>query len=395
LQQAAIEGVAGAGADVIDIGMCTTSMFNFAVSSQAHVDAGLMVTASHNPPEYNGIKMALSSGMPVPGMEMLEAVQEADKASEADKARRTGTVSDQDVLEPYLAKCLEGSTLDLSGAKVVVDYGNGMGAMSVRPLLQRLGATVVELYPEPDARFPNHEANPAKEETLADLKAAVVREGADIGIALDGDADRVAFVDNEGVTVRGDQTLALLARDLLMRERGARIVYSPNQSWATTDAIREAGGEPVECPIGRTYVIKTMHEAGAPLGGELSSHFMFREFGSLEAVDYAIVRLLDIWKRSGLTFAELVRPLRRYPNSREVNIEVSDKAAVLRRLREVYAPLASVVNELDGIRCEYGRDWWFIVRPSNTEPLLRLTVEAKSEELMNEKRDELVAFMTS
>ncbi len=399
LEQAAIKGITSMGAHVIDIGLCTTSMFNFAVSSQPHIDAGLMVTASHNPAEFNGIKMALASGLPISGTEILDAVVGVGFASPSKlersgvPAHSNGIVTEQNILSEYIDKCLAIENLpNFSGTKLVIDYGNGMGAMSVRELCKRLNIEVIELYPEPDARFPNHEANPAKEETLSDLKAAVIRERADFGIALDGDADRVGFIDNEGKSLRGDLTLALLSKEVLSRKPGSKIVVAPNQSWTTIDAISEYGGVPFECRIGRKFVVEAVQNQGAVLGGEVSSHFFFEEFHGLEAVDHAIVRVLSIWKQSGQTFAELVRDLRKYSNSGEVNIEVQNKQQVLDRL-EQYEVNASKVDKLDGIRCEFDRDWWFIVRPSNTEPLLRLIVEAKSQELMEQKRDELVALI--
>ncbi len=397
---AAIDGITSMGASVVNIGMCTTSMYNFAVASRDDIDAGLMVTASHNPPEYNGIKMAMGNGYPLSGIDMKDLICETtfpspSKGEGQGEVYGAGSVAEFDLLPSYLDKCLDGIQPDaFAGMKIVVDYGNGMGALSVRPLLERLGATFSELYAEPDARFPNHEANPAKDETLADLKAAVLRENADLGIALDGDADRVAFVDDEGRTVRGDQTLALLAREMLATRPGASVVVAPNMGWATTDMIAESGGTCVEDKVGRTLVIKAMHASGAVLGGEVSSHFFFEETSNLEAVDYAIVRVLSLLKSTGGTFADLVRPLRRYVNSGEVNREVHDKAATMAAIEAKYAPIATKTNKLDGIRCDFDRDWWFIVRPSNGEPLLRLIVEAKTEDLMKEKRDEIVALMT-
>ncbi|MCX6715225.1 MAG: phosphomannomutase/phosphoglucomutase [Candidatus Uhrbacteria bacterium] len=389
LEAAAIEGITSMGANVIQIGLCSTSMFNFAVSSQEHIDAGLMVTASHNPPEFNGIKMALGSGLPISGLEILEEIQKCIVAGDVQK----GMVTEQDILSVYIDKCIAVENLpDLSGTKLVIDYGNGMGAMSVRELCKRLKIEVVELYPEPDARFPNHEANPAKEETLADVKAAVVREGADFGIALDGDADRVGFIDNKGESLRGDLTLAVLSKEVLARKPGSKIVVAPNQSWTTFESIEQNGGVALECRIGRKFVVEAVQKQGAVLGGEVSSHFFFEEFHGLEAVDHAIVRMLSIWKQSGLSFADMVKPYRAYTNSGEVNIEIHNKEQVLNKL-EQYASSATKVNKLDGIRAEFDHDWWFIVRPSNTEPLLRLIVEAKTPELMEEKRDELVALI--
>lgn len=389
LMKAAIQGITSQGANVLEIGMCTTSMFNFAVSHYEDVDAGLMVTASHNPAEYNGIKMGLSNGLPISGSVMLSLIQEDMSPAEA-----AGWVEKRDILNDYLDIVIERADApDLTGTKLVVDYGNGMGSVSVQPLLERLGVEVVELYAEPDASFPNHEANPAKEETLTELKRLVVAEKADFGVALDGDADRIGFVDNEGNSLRGDLMLAVLAKEILKKRPGGKVITAPNHGWAAKKAITEAGGEAIDVRIGRTFVIEQMHENGAILGGEISSHFFFEEFNGLEAVDYALVLALSIWKRSGMTFADMTRDLRSYVNSGEVNVEVEDKDVVISRIKETYVSQATLVNEMDGIRCEFNEDWWFILRASNTEPLLRLTVEAKTEELMQEKVEEIRGMM--
>ena len=391
LQLAAIDGITSMGANVIDIGMCSTSMYNFAVSSQEHIDAGLMVTASHKPPEYNGIKMALASGLPVSGVEILE---ELNKQHQPEANVLKGSVTEQDVLSTYIDKCISvANPPDLSGIKIVVDYGNGMGAMGIREVCKRLHIEMIELFPEPDAHFPNHPANPAIEETLDVLKATVLREKAMLGVALDGDADRIAFIDNEGFSLRGDLALVVFAKEILLHVSGAKVVVAPNQSWTTIDSIVEAGGELIESPIGRTFMIRKMAEFDAVISGEVSGHFFFPEFSNLESVDHAFVRMLSVWKNSGVTFADFVRPLRAYHNSGEINFEVHNKAKILAALKETYGSKATRVNELDGIRCDFDRDWWFIVRASNNEPLIRLIIEAKTEESLNEKRNELVAFV--
>lgn len=391
LAEAAIEGALAMGARVVDIGLTTTSMFNWAVTSQG-VDIGIMVTASHNPAEYNGMKLANSTGQPISGEELYGFVLE-----DFTDAPERGQVETRDLLDAYLDAVLEaaGELPDFSGTKLVVDYGNGMGSYTVKPLLARLGVDVIELYPELDARFPNHEANPAKEETLVDAKNALEVNHADFAVATDGDGDRIGFIDNEGVTLRGDQTLALLAELVLSKHAGAKIVVAPNHGWASTDFMKNLGAELINERIGRTFVIRKMHETGAVLGGEISSHFFYNKFHNLESIDFTMLLVLSIWKTSGKTFAELARPLRQYVNSGEINEEIEDKAAALARIKETYAPNASVVDEIDGIRCEFGRDWWFIVRPSNTEPLLRLTVEAANEDLLQEKTNELLALMKS
>lgn len=389
LAEAAIAFFLDQGVDVLDIGMCTSSMYNFAVTSRTDVGAGFMVTASHNPAEYNGIKMAHSNGLPIAGTEVLAHAEDMLVVSGA-KGKR----DKYDVLGEYLEQCFVlAKTPDVRGVKIVVDYGNGMGALSIRPLCERLGLDVVELYPEPDARFPNHEANPAKEETLTDLKKKVLEVGAVFGVAIDGDADRIAFVDNEGRSIAGDLALALMVNDRLAAHPRGKILYSINASWALTDAIRSAGGEPVPCPVGNTNIIKLMQEHKGILGGEVSSHFFFPEFHNLEAIDFAFLVVLGIWKCSQKTFADLVRPLRTYFNSQEMNYEVEDKEAVIAVLQKAYEERATTCIAIDGLRYEFDHDWWILVRKSNTEPLIRVTIEAKSAELLEEKKGEVRAHI--
>lgn len=390
LMAAAIRGIVSVGVDVVDIGLTTTSLFNYCFASLGKEAAGMMVTASHNPAKYNGLKFYDCDNLPVSGKTMKDWLEE-----EVAPAATAGSVAQRDFLDEYLNQCLSlAGCPDFSNVKMVVDYGNGVCAMTIRPILERVNVEVVELYPEPDANFPHHEANPAKKETLDDLKTVVQRERADLGVALDGDGDRVAFVDNEGRGLGGDLLLALLAKEILFNKPAAKIIVSPNQSWAAFDSIIESGGTLVACPIGRTNILVAMKKEGADLGGEVSGHFFWKELSDLESVDYTILRVLSLWKKSGQTLADLVRPLRRYANSGEVNLELSDKEGAIKKLEDVYASRATQVNRLDGIRCEFGRDWWFIARLSNTEPILRLTVEAKSEELMKEKVEEVVKLIT-
>ena len=390
LAKAAIEGIISMGANVLDIGMCTTPLFGYSVRN-LDAQAGLMVTASHNPPEYNGMKFADKQGLPISGKSMLP---EMEKDFIFDGA--VGAVSSADALERYLQDCLGWSGIEQArGTKVIADFGNGMGAMTVRPLAAKLGIELIEMYAEPDARFPNHEANPAKEETLKDIQKKIVEEGADFGIALDGDADRIAFIDNEGKTLNGDLTLVIFAKDVLERFPGAKIVVSPNQSWMTMDTIRELGGELIESPIGRTLMIQKMVEVDSAVSGEVSSHFFFKEFGCLEAPEHAFVRILSTWKKSGETFADFVRPLRKYANSGEVNFEIPSKEIVLDLLRTTYVDHATSVNTIDGIRCDFDREWWFIARPSNNEPLLRLTIEALNQDALQNRIHEMSSLLES
>lgn len=390
LAAAIAQGVTEMGANVIDIGLCTNSMFNYALSSMPEVDVGTMVTASHNPAEYNGIKVTRASGDPIAGQELFDFVQ-----GDFEPAETPGQVEQKDVLDDYLKKCLEGDLPDLSDVKVVVDYGNGVGVLSIRPLLKRLGVEFIELYPEPDANFPNHEANPAKEETLNDLKAEVLEHNADLGFAFDGDVDRLKIIDEKGESLRSDLFLALVAQYLLKDNSGAAVISTANMSWTVKEVVEDAGGKCFEAVVGRTNVIKLAHKHNAIVGGEVSGHITFREFNNLEAIDYAVVLTLKLWKESGQKMSELVAPLQKYFNTGEVNIEVSDKEKVFRKIEETYVPQATDVDQSDGVKCAFGREWWFIARPSNTEPVIRVNVEAPTEALMNEKLDEIVKLMKS
>jgi phosphomannomutase len=385
LQTEAIRGIRSMGADALNIGLTTTSVFNFALSNLKDVDAGLMVTASHNPAEYNGIKFGDGSGLPIPGPVILEQIKKDNG-----KDHGEGKVTEHDVVDEYVEACIRNAKLpDVKGMKIAVDYGNGMGTVAFRPLAQRLGIELTELYPDPDARFPNHEANPNKRETLADIEHLLTTDDFAFGVALDGDADRIGFLDEKGNPLRGDEVLALLAAQELEQHPGATIIYQPNHTWATLDAITEHGGKGVLRAVGRTKVVEGMRTEKARLGGEVSSHFFFAEFNGLEAVDFAFCRILSLVARSKKSLSEISAPLRKYSNSWEVNFEVHDKAAATKRVEDAFVPLATSVNRLDGIRCEFDHDWWFILRASNTEPLLRLIVEATSKELMESKRDEI------
>jgi phosphomannomutase len=391
LAQAAIDVFVAAGIDVKDIGMCTSSLYNFAVTSCNGEGVGFMVTASHNSAAYNGIKMAHQNGLPIAGTEVLARMHD-----ELLLAEKKGAHTVCSMLSQYLDACFAyAQPPRVQGTTIVIDYGNGMGALSMRPLCEKLGLNITELYADPDATFPHHEANPAKEETLTDLKKKVVEVGATFGVALDGDADRIAFVDNEGNSVAGDLTLALMAQYFFEKNPGGKVLYSVNASWAIEDAVLAAGGVPVPCPVGNTNIIKLMQERGGILGGEVSGHFFFPEFHNLESVDYAFLTVLGMWKRSGKTFADLVRPLRNYFNSQEMNYEVKDKDGAISAIKGAYESTATKCIAIDGLRYEFSRDWWILVRKSNTEPLIRVTVEAKSEELLEEKKEEVMGLLES
>lgn len=390
LMRAAIMGVTEMGADVIDIGLTNTSVWNYATTNLAGADYGIMITASHNPSEYNGIKVIKADGSPISGTELFKIVNDFEIRLNQDE----GEIKEVDVVSEYINKCVQTVSLpDLSNIKIVIDYGNGMGSVSIRPLIQKLGLQVVEMYVEPDADFPNHEANPADERTLVDLKARVLAEKAAFGIALDGDLDRLKVVDEKGESVSSDFFLALLAENILKDNPGKGVVVTVNMGWAVREVIENSGGYVIESAVGRSNIPTVGKQRNAVLGGEVSGHFMFKDFHFLEAVDYAIVLLLVLYAKKQQPMSELVAPLKKYETSGEVNRKVEDASKTLQKVLDAYKETVSEVSELDGIKLVFARDWWFSLRKSNTEPVVRLTLEATSKALMIEKRDELLQLI--
>lgn len=394
LMQAAMCGAKLAGAEVDSIGLTNTSVFNFAVTTMPGVELGMMITASHNPANYNGIKVVKNDGSSISGAQLYEMVtQVLGEAEMVLAATEDIDVKETTILEAYLAKCVQGLEADFSGLKVVVDYGNGMGIASTAELMKRLNVEAIELYKEPDAHFPNHEANPADEETLHDVKQAVIENGARIGIALDGDVDRVRFIDEKGNALTSDATLALLAEMLLKERPGSGVVVTVNMGRAVREAIERFGGRVLESAVGRTNVPAVAKKEGGILGGEVSGHFTFDRFAFLESVDYTIVLLLQLLQESGKSLSELSQPLmNQYANSGEINREIEAKNEALNRVLEHYKPLAEEVNTVDGVKMIF-TDWWFIVRKSNTEPVVRVTVEANDTEALKQKVVEVLGVL--
>lgn len=371
--EAVMQGIQDEGAQPVDIGMCTTTMFNFAIGAYDEHEAGVMITASHNPPEYNGFKVSRGNAMPVSGQEMLQAIERLAPASPTGvQVQALGF----DVMTPYIERMIGLlRPIKLNGMKVVIDAGNGMAGIILPRLFASLDAEVTPMYYEPDGTFPHHEANPAKHETLKDLQAKMREAGAAIGVAFDGDADRVGFVDEHGTPIGGDQMLGFLAEDRLRVHPGAAVVWSPNASWAVRDAIERAGGRSVWEKVGRTNMIKRVIEERAAVGGEVSAHYFYPEFFGMESSEFTMLLVLKRLAASNGTCSQLMAPHRVYVRSEERNFEVEEKDAAIARLEEVFGKDAVRTERMDGVRYEF-RDWWFNVRASNTEPLLRVNVEA-------------------
>lgn len=393
LAAALIVGITEQGADVVDMGLTTTPMFYFATAT-AEADAGVMVTASHNPAQYNGFKLCRGDASPIGSGSGMEEIRDAVFAGNFPDATRQGSVREIALRDAYIEKVLslvpEAVEANMT---VAVDTGNGMAGHVVPALFAKLPDVRFEgMYLELDGTFPNHEANPIKEETLADLKAAVKEHGAALGIAYDGDADRVGFVDDQGETIPGDLVVALVAPEMLRTTPGGTVLSDVRCSWVVAEEVEKAGGTYVMSRVGHAHIKRQMRELGAVFAGELSSHFYFRDFFGVECADGVALILIDLIRRSGKPLSELVRPLRRYAQSGEINFEIKDKAAAIARIRDAYAPSATQIIDIDGVRIEHD-DWWCSVRASNTEPVLRLNVEGKSRVKMEEMRDAVGALI--
>ena len=392
LFKALSKGIMEQGADVIDIGITSTPVFNFSVAEYRHHDGGIMITASHNPKEYNGFKLADSQAIPISSIYGLPRVKKLIEKGKFAK-KKEGTIVETYMLRPYLDKVL--GMIDwkeINDLKVVVDCGNGMGGISLEPIFKKLrNCELIKLYFEPEGTFPHHEPNPLKEETLVDLKEKVVKEKADLGVTLDGDADRIGFIDEKGNVVSGDLITALIAKELLRENPKEKIIYDLRSSQVVPEEIKKGGGIPLRWKVGHALIKKKMREENALFAGELSSHFYFRDFYFVECADLAMLKIMEMISREKKPLSELVKPLRRYYVSGEINSEVRDKEGKMKELAEIYKE-AQKIDWLDGVTVEY-KDWWFNVRPSNTEPLLRLNLEAKTKELMEEKRDEVLKII--
>jgi len=388
--EALVRGVNDEGVDVVDLGLVSTPMVYYAVEVLP-TGGGIMVTASHNPAQYNGFKICREHAIPIGEASGLLEIEEisAKIANEAPRSKR-GSIRSVDMSAGYVDHVLTVGR-ERPKLKVAIDCGNGMAAVGLEPLLERLDLEVERLYFEPDGTFPNHEADPLKSANLQDLVAAVRRTGADLGVAFDGDADRAVFVDEAGVPISSDLMTGLLARRQLESKPGGRVLYDLRSSRTTVEEIEAAGGVAEMSRVGHSFVKAHMREVDAIFAGELSGHFYFRFSPTLVADDgvAAFVAVLDLLASENRPLSEIVAPLRRYSASGEINRRVSDVESIIEDIRSEHAN-APVVSQLDGLLVRYP-DWWFNLRPSNTEPVLRLNLEADNEPLMIEKRDALLS----
>ncbi len=392
---ATIEGSAEGGADVVDIGLVGTEMLYFAVG-ELGLDGGIQVTASHNPKEYTGMKIVRRGAMPVGGDSgLLEIRDRALAGFDTSAGQAPGRVRKVDVLPAYVDKVLSFIDPDLvKPLRVVIDAANGMAGVMLAPVLERLPIDAARYFFEPDGNFPNHEPNPLLPENREFIVAKVLEESAELGVAFDGDADRCFFVDDTGEFVPGDFVTALLAESILEKHPGAKIIYDVRASWSVPETIERAGGIPLINRVGHAFIKQRMREEGAVFGGEVSGHYYFRDFSQADSGVIPFLLMLELVSKRGRSLSELLRPYHeRYFLTGELNTPVSDVAVKLQELKERFGREGKV-SHLDGISIE-AEDWHLNVRPSNTEPLLRLNLEARSRELMERKRDEVLEVIRS
>jgi phosphomannomutase len=388
ITDALVKGLTAAGVDVVHIGLVSTPVVSFALGSGGY-DGGVMVTASHNPAEYIGLKLARKGCVPMSREAGIGAMEQRILADDlpADAAK-PGTVTKRSYAEEYVAMVKRHAHFGRK-LKVVADAGNGMGGWEFPLVAPHLDLEVIPLYFELDGSFPNHEANPLDHETLRELRDRVVSEGADLGIAFDGDADRVGFVDEKGEVMTNDLATALMAADVLAREKGP-VVYDLRSSRALPEEIEKHGGTPIRGRVGHSFMKNAMREHGCVFGGEYSGHYYFRENYNTESASLAVVAMCNIVSTSDKPLSQLLQPLRRYLQTGEVNFRVEDKDAKMKEIAAAYPDAET--DWLDGVTVQYP-EWWCNVRPSNTEPLLRLNLEANDRETFEAKKKEVFAIL--
>jgi phosphomannomutase len=388
LAAAFADGVTGQGLDVVDLGMASTDLIYFAAGS---LDApGAMFTASHNPAQYNGIKLCLAGARPV-GQDTGLARIKADAEAGLPAAGRRGSTSSQDVIGAYADHVRSFADPEvLRPLRIVADTANGMGGLVAPAVFEGLPFDVEYLYPELDGTFPNHPADPIQPENLRDLQALVLERGADVGLAFDGDADRVFLVDEHAQPVSGSLTTALVATGMLAKHPGATILHNLICSKAVPEVVREHGGTPVRTKVGHSFIKQVMLETGAVFGGEHSGHYYFRENYRADSGLVATMVVLEQLCAAAVPLSELLAPLARYADSGEINSTVTDQHAVIERVAQAYADAQQ--DRLDGLTVDFG-PWWFNLRPSNTEPLLRLNLEAPTREECDARTAEVLSLI--
>jgi phosphomannomutase len=395
MAKAVMRGASDAGAEVIDIGLAGTEMVYFAVGEHG-LDGGIQVTASHNPKEYTGMKIVRRGALPVGGDSgLLEIRDRAVAISGESQGQSPGQVQEQDVWPGYVEKVMSFiEPLAVKPLRVVIDAANGMAGAMLPPVLEQLPIDAVPYFFELDGSFPNHEPNPLLPENREFVIAKVLEERAELAAAFDGDADRCFFIDDTGEFVPGDFVTALLAELMLEKHPGAKIIYDVRASWAVRETIERAGGTPLMNRVGHAFIKHRMREEDAVFAGEVSGHYYFRDYYQADSGVIPFLLMLELISKRDWPLSELLRPFREtYFLTGEINVPVEDVAVKLQELKERFGQ-EGTVSHLDGISIE-ADDWHMNVRPSNTEPLLRLNLEARSQKLMERRRDEVLEVIAA
>ena len=394
LAAALIRGITEQGTNAVELGMTTTDELYFAVG-KFNYPAGVMITASHNPGRYNGMKFCRAEAFPISINTGLGDIRDLAVSGNFPTPVGKGQVTQRDVTDAFVQHVL--SFIDVSKIrplKVVVDAGNGMAGLIVPKVFAHLPCELIPMYFELNGNFPNHPASPIEPENVADLKKKVVETHADLGAAFDGDADRMFPIDERGELVDGSMVTAIVANSLLHKHPGSTILHNLIVSKSVPELVKRLGGNPVRTRVGHSFIKEEMRRSNAIFGGEHSGHFYFRDNWYADSGLIALLITLELVSVENKPLSELLKPLDHRFRSGEINTRVSDVHSKLQELKEHYGSKAQFLDELDGVTFDFG-DWWFNVRPSNTEPLLRLNVEADTKPLMEEKRDDVVAFIRS
>jgi phosphomannomutase len=380
LSEAFVAGAAAGGLDVLDIGMCTAPMLYFAVNELCAA-GGAMITASHNPAAYNGLKLVRETAIPIAAGYGLEAVKREALNPTQSRPSSQGTVRKESILERYVKFLTARFNVCYEGL-VVIDAGNGAVGPILSDVLREQRINHQDLFFAPDGSFPNHEANPMKSTNLQHLRRAMASTPGSLGVAFDGDGDRVCFLDESGEVTRGDLMTGFLAASMLDSSDGGKILYDLRSSRVVPEVIREHGGQPIKTRVGNPFIKHIMREEHAVFGGELACHFYYRDFFYCDCAIYAMLHVLHVLAESGKGLSDAMVPLRKYAHSGELNFAVIDAGETLRRVERAFRD--GSVSHLDGLSVDYS-DWWFNLRPSNTESLMRLSLEARTEQMMREK----------
>jgi phosphomannomutase len=389
---ATIQGITDQGVDVIDCGLTTTDELYFIVGYYNY-PAGVMITASHNPREYNGMKFCRAQAFPISLDTGLADMRDLAMRGDFPEPARTGSVTRRDATDDYVKHALSYIDVDkIRPLQVVVDAGNGMAGMVMPRVFQRLPAKLYPLFFNLDGNFPNHSPSPIEPENLVALQRKVLEVGADFGAAFDGDADRMFPVDEHGQIVDGSMVMLLVSNSILRKHPGSTILYNLILSKSVPALIEREGGKAIRTRVGHSYIKAEMRKENAIFGGEHSGHFYFRDNWFADSGLIAFLLILELLSLENKPLSELIRPLDQWVRSGEINTRVDDVQGKLKAIEQHFGGGARSVDHLDGTTLDFG-DWWFNVRPSNTEPLLRLNVEAKTRSLLEEKRDELIDFI--